>query len=236
LFFGGNRGIVTAGIKRIAGAAAKAGYGLQAAGYGRRDSRRLVPVAWRLKSVARSLAGEKKGTSHMELESRIEHLERQVRWLKAAVLAVALIAVAIGQFRNAKELVDLQSEVADHLRRFQDAQNREVKSERFILVNEQGDPRGVWAAEGGQSALKLLDADRKPLVVVAVANESRGLEISDSDGRSRVSLTADGHAGSLLIRAPEPESQATALINVGVTGPRLSMHDNTGNLQHVAPW
>ena len=176
----------------------------------------------------------------MDLELRVEHLERQIRWMKATILAVVVIAVAMSQFRNTKDFEafrdDIVARLQARLQKFQESLNGEIQSKRFLLVDDEGNARGVWTAEENQCLFTLLDKDRKPLLAIVATEESRGIEIFDAKGRSYVSLSADEHAGSLLIRSPDSGSPAHALLRVGATGPRFTMKDNAGNEQPVVPW
>lgn len=172
----------------------------------------------------------------MDLELRVEHLERQIRWMKATILAVVVIAVATSQFRNTKDFEEFRDDIVARLQKFQKSLNDGIQSKQFLLVDDEGNARGVWTAEENQCLFTLFDKDRKPLLAIIAAEESRGIEIFDAKGRSYVSLSADEHAGSLLIRSPDSGSPAHALLRVGATGPRFTMKDNAGNDQPVVPW
>lgn len=165
----------------------------------------------------------------MELESRIDHLERQNRWMKAAILAVAIVAVVMGQFSNVNQLKNLRKVLGESL-------GGEVRSQQFVLVDEQGHPKGVWMTNKGKCILSFIDGEKKPLVALAAGGTDREFHLYGPGGRPEVSLLLDEHAGSLLIRSTDSDSNATALLNVGATGPRLSMKDAQGNEKPVVPW
>ena len=171
----------------------------------------------------------------MDLELRVEHLERQIRWMKATILAVVVIAVATSQFRNTKDIKKFRDDIVARLQKFQESLNGGIKSKQFVLVDDKGNARGVWTAEENQCLFKLFDTEGKPLLAIVAAKERRGIEIFDAKGRPYVSLSADKHAGSLLIGSPNSGSPAHAL-QVGATGPRFTMTNNAGNPQPVVPW
>ena len=170
----------------------------------------------------------------MDLESRVDYLERQNRWMKAAILAIALIAVAMGQFRRTKVLDNFKSDVVKLIGEYQESLNQEVRSQRFTLVNDSGKVQGLWSVFEGKSQLTLRGTESKSLLAIGASDDSCALEIVDAHGKHLVSLNAEEHAGSLLIRGPK--SRATAFLRVGVTGPELSMTNNEGNRQPIGPW
>ncbi len=148
------------------------------------------------------------------IEDRLDRLEREMcRWKKLATAALACLSLTV--------LLGAVANVAE-----------EVKAKRFVLVGQDGQPRGGLSVDtDGIAALRLFDQDGLPRALLSVtANGSPTLSLVEQ-GRPRVMLNL---GPGLVVYDKGGLPRAT----LGVTpagAPTLTLTDLQGQVIWSAP-
>ena len=111
------------------------------------------------------------------LTERLERLSRQNLRYRQVALAVVLAAAGVAAMGQAPV----------------PRAPREVRAERFVLVDASGAARGTLAVTAdGSTRLELCDAARRPRITATVSGEEASLAVmAPGDNRLRAALTAD---------------------------------------------
>jgi hypothetical protein len=102
----------------------------------------------------------------------------------------------------------------------------ELRAQRFILQNDLGQPRGLWAVSNGEAFLTLYDSKLQPRLRVAVSEKDRP-EVLLLDAGEQVSLaiTADGAASRILMF--DRARKARVVVEHEGDAPRMSLLDGS---------
>ncbi len=101
----------------------------------------------------------------MDIEQRFEKLERQNRRLRLAfigLVALAAVAVVMGQVASKPASQETQEKVQD-----------EIRARGFVLVDGDGEVRGRMTVDKGRPSLELYDKQGQSRIVLLVSG--RGL-------------------------------------------------------------
>ena len=161
------------------------------------------------------------------VEERLEALERRLKRRTFIELAVFVLAAVVLGINLASVDYSINNVGADLLL-LQEGMTTGLKSQQFVLLDQQGEVRGYITGTEGRGTLMLLDGNGKPRIVADAGKKAPGLELLDAEGKAMLSLLVDPLGNSVLIRSPKPDSGAALHAVVGVTGPRLRLLGNEG--------
>ena len=130
----------------------------------------------------------------MDLAQRMERLERESRRWRAAAVLLAIV-LGLGLFVGQAK-----------------PEPAEVKAAKFVLVDEQGAPRGSLAMENGGPALVL----------------------TDSRGKGAIRLQVPKVPDKAAIYLSDPTESTDAELAMTQTGPVLHFNDRVGNRVRLA--
>lgn len=161
------------------------------------------------------------------VEERVELLERRLRRRTFVELAVLVLFGAVVWFGF--ESVDYSIDAMEaELLALHDGITSGIKSEQYLLLDQQGEVRGYITGTEDRGVLMLLDGDGKTRIVADAGSKQPALELLDADGKAKVSLLLDPLGNSVVIRSAKEDSAAAIQAVVGETGPRVRLLGDEG--------
>lgn len=163
----------------------------------------------------------------MTIEERLEGLERESvrarrrnrRVLVVAGLSIAVCAVGVAAFFPSFVKAQPGASV-----------EKEIRANRFTLVDESGRERGRLAVDLGDAGLFLRDEKGRHRASLMVLKDRSLLSLSSEKGRTHeATLSADNIESSLLLR--DENGKVRAGLDVMGGGPRIWFRDEDGKLR-----
>ena len=145
----------------------------------------------------------------MDLQRRVELLERQNSWFKRigiATVLLVIVAISMGQAPKKAETIE---------------------AEKFVIVDEHGAQRGIFGIDQGDAILILAHADGKPLIEMRTIRDGRSaLHVHDTNGIPRIEL-ALAKRGPVLNFIGDNSVLRTSLAGAGPNS-RLDLYQDDG--------
>jgi hypothetical protein len=146
----------------------------------------------------------------MTIEQRLLFLERSNKQLKAGMLAIGILAGAVGILGAGLPAP------------------KTITAERFVLMDDAGNQRAELSANAKAAALQFLNSDGTRALVIAAGSAGNGIFVSDRKGSARASLIAtdDGTANFAMMK--QGSSHESFVITDNPQGTALAIRDPNG--------
>jgi len=145
----------------------------------------------------------------MDLEARVQRLERQSRWLKVILVCVCILAGVVC--------------VVSQLGRL--AGRHEIRANRFVVTDANGRSRATFGFTQSGLGLRLLDQNDNLLAKLAVVDGAPRVELLDKEGVRRVNLGLYVDDDPALI-LHDADGDMRLVMKASEAGPTLTLLDD----------
>jgi hypothetical protein len=150
-----------------------------------------------------------------DLLSRIERLERQNRW-RLGIALLAIFPLTLVCFMGAA------------------AFQNEIRAGRFVLVDENGNVRGLFQVTKDGPSLSLLDENGKTRGQFLLTNNDSGIELRDEKVMPRMLLYCSKDGPGIFLN--DKKGNIRGEFSLTKDGPSLELNDENGKpIWHSTP-